>query len=379
MIKKVLLFNLILCYYSINSQTISTISEGSFQDGLAIDSQGNIYGSDFFGPSRNVYKYDTNGNVTTFASGFVTPNGIGINSQDEIYVCDHFGNEIRKYDINGTLLANFSNGLFSTPAGIQPIPNTLDMLVVEYNNITGNTIKRLGSDGIVTTLYSGFPLNGPAGITFIGEVPYIANFNDRKIFSFLNGTLTEIAQLPSIGIPGGGSLGFLTSGNGVLYATNLNDNKIYSIDPSSGQVSLFAGSTDGSLDGSVSVATFSGPNGIIADNSNGRLYVSDSSTSNLRIIDNAFLSTNDFALEDFDFKIFPNPTKDSLNIKCSLNTLKPLKIEVIDLLGKIVYKNKVMPKSKDFITSIPTTDWKKGTYIFKIIQGDNKLIKKIII
>ena len=262
MLKKILLFNFILCFYSINSQTVSTITQGNFQDGLAMDSQGNVYGSDFFGPSRSVYKYDTNGNVTTFASGFVTPNGIGINSLDEIYVCDHFGNVIKKYDINDTLLENYSNGLFSSPAGIQPIPNTLDMLVVEYNNTTGRKIKRLAADGTVTTLYTGAPLNGPAGITFIGEVPYIANFNDRKIFSFLDGTLTEIAQLPSIASPTAGSLGFLTSGNNLLYATNLNENKIYSIDPSTGQVTLLAGSSDGSLDGSISSATFSGPNGI---------------------------------------------------------------------------------------------------------------------
>ena len=118
---------------------------------------------------------------------------------------------------------------------------------------------------------------------------------------------------------------------------------------------------------------------VFADNSNGRLYISDSSTSNLRIIDNAFLSTNEFEINDFDLKIFPNPSKDTLNVKCSLKTLKPLRIEVVDLQGKLLYKNKLTPKNKDVKIGIPTADWQKGTYIFKIIQGANELIKKIII
>ena len=380
MLKKILLFSFILCSYSIVSQTVSTITEGNFHDGLAVDSQGNVYGSDFpTSGSQSVYKYDTNGNVTVFATGFVSPNGIGINSQDEIYICDHFGNAIKKYDINGTLLANFNSGQFATPAGIKPIPNSLDMLVVEYNNTTGRKIKRLAADGTVTTLFSGAPLNGPAGIAFIGDVPYIANFNNRKIFRFLDGALTEVATLPSGGNPNSNFLGFLTSANGVLYATHIGLNSIYSINPNSGTVTLFAGSTQGTNDGDISTATFFSPNGIIADTANDKLYISDAGNKNLRIIDNAFLSTESFNSEDISITMFPNPAKDSLQINFKLKTEDNLKITITDMTGKSIYKKELVPTHIDGSITIPTAQWPKGTYIIQCIQNTKTLNKKIII
>ncbi|WP_282043797.1 T9SS type A sorting domain-containing protein [Winogradskyella flava] len=385
MCKKILLLSLILCSYSIVSQTVSTVTGGNFHDGLAVDSQGNVYGSDFPpvapfpNPIKNVYKYDTSGNVTVFATGFVSPNGIGINSQDEVYVCDHFANNIKKFSSDGTLLMTTTIGQFTTPAGIKPIPNTLDMLVVEYNNNSGRKIKQLSADGTVTTLFSGAPLNGPAGIAFIGDTPYIANFNDRKIFRFQNSFLTEVAQLPSSNNPQTDFLGFLTSANGLLYATHFGLNSIYTINPTTGEVNLFAGSSQGGQDGDISIATFNGPNGIVADESTGKIYVSDAGVKNLRIIENAFLSTEDFTADSFRLHAFPNPAKDSLKIEMKLNILDPLEIQIIDATGKIIYQKSFTIDDSKFSFAIPTTAWEEGTYILHCIQSNKKITKKIMI
>ena len=86
MFKKITLFALLSMADISFSQTVSTVTSGNFYDSIGQDSQGNIYCSDFFGDS--VFKYGTNGAVTTFASGFTNPNGLAVNGQDEIFICD---------------------------------------------------------------------------------------------------------------------------------------------------------------------------------------------------------------------------------------------------------------------------------------------------
>ena len=65
------------------------------------------------------------------------------------------------------------------------------MLLVEYNN---NVLKKLSEDGTVTTLFSGFPLNGPSGIAIMNGQIYISNFNDRKVMHYENGSITIITS-----------------------------------------------------------------------------------------------------------------------------------------------------------------------------------------
>jgi len=377
MFKKITLLHLLLSCYLLSAQIVSTVTDGNFHDGLAIDAQGNIYGSDFTGDS--VYKYDTNGNVSVFASGFVSPNGIGINSNGEVFICDHFANLIRKYDSNGTLLMTYNSGQFSSPAGIQSIPNSSDMLVVEYNQFIGRKIKRLNADNTVTELYAGAPLNGPAGITFIGNTAYIANFNDRKIFEFSNGTLTEIAQLPSGTNPNTNFLGFLTSANGLLYATHIGRNAIYSIDPNTGITTQFAGSLPGSDDGDISTATFNAPNGILADINTNRIYVSDSGSKNLRIIDNAILSNGDVNANSVDIQVFPNPVKEELTIHFKLSHTEKVILKVNDMSGREILQKAIQPSTLNPFIKVPITSWQKGTYILHFVQNDKKVTKKIII
>ena len=376
MFKKMLLFSLVLCLHLLYSQTVSTVVAGNFHDGLAGESQGNIYGSDFFGDS--VYKYDTNGNVTVFATGFSNPNGIGINANDEIYICDHTGNTIRKYDANGNLMANYNSGVFSTPSGIAPVPNSNDMVVVEYSNSQGRKIKRLAQDGTVTTLYSGSPLNGPAGIAYVGDDLYVANFNDRKIFRYSAGALIEIAQLPSVADPNVNFLGFMTSANGLLYATHMGTNSIYTIDPNTGAISVFAGSVLGENDGPISTATFNRPNGIYADENSNTLYISDSGTKNLRIITNALLSNPEFIQTNLGMSIEQNPIQDSFNITLSLQHKTHCKISIFDLNGKLVFEDNILPKTNVFSLKIPSDYWQSGSYFVKIKQDNLSVSEKVI-
>ncbi|WP_299894426.1 hypothetical protein [uncultured Aquimarina sp.] len=262
------------------STSVETVVEGSFYDGLAIDRKGNLYGSDFVG--NTVYKMNPDREVTVFVDGLVSPNGIGINKKNEVYVCDHFGNTIYQYSEDGVQLDSIPA---ISPAGIKRIPGTNDMLFVEYNT---NTINILSEDNIVTKLYEGTPINGPAGIAFDkrGDA-YIGNFNDRKIYKYKDGDLTFIAELPATAA-NANFLGFLTYARGFLFATQLGEHKIYKINPNKeNEFEVFAGSILGNNDGDISEATFNFPNGILASRNQKTLYVSDAGTSNLRIIESS--------------------------------------------------------------------------------------------
>ena len=378
MFKNYALFLMLFSSSLMISQTVSTVTQGSFTDALALDSQGNVYGSDWGG--NTVYKYSTSGQVSVFKNGFSNPNGIGVNASDEIFICDHTANRIFKYNTNGDQLAVYT-GLFVTPAGIKRIPNTTDMLVVEYGG-TGyaSRIKKLAADGTVTTLFTGTPLNGPAGIAFIGDTPYIANFNDRKIFKFENGSLTEIAQLQSEGPGNLNFLGFLSALDGQLIATHMGGNKIYKIDPSTGTVSVYSGSTAGSADGDIATATFTTPNGIIGDESNSRIYVSDLGTKNLRIINNAVLSTPSEELMQIAITTYPNPSKDSLKIRISgiLHHGKT-DITVCNLSGKEVMKKSIEITDSVVEEEMNTSSWETGIYFISIQSDGKSYTKKIVI
>ena len=358
------------------AQTVSTITEGNFTDGLQIDANGNVYGSQFSGDS--VYKYDPNSEtVSVFASGFANPNGIGISPNQELYICEHAvggTGRIFKYDLDGNLLETW-DGLTS-PTGIKNIPGTNDMLFVTYNN--PGTINRLDEAGNISNLFTGAPLNGPAGIAFINDEVFIANFNDRKIYRYdlQTNELTFLAELPSVGPPNTDFLGFLDTKDNKLIATHIGAHQIFQIDPVSGELLSIAGSTAGTNDGPISDARFFQPNGIAGDNNSNRIYVSDAATANLRIIENISLSVSDFN-PSIDFEIYPNPVKDLLRIQTNGELASDGEFNIYHTNGSLVYGPQKTDSSL-FDGVVSTSTWANGTYFIELISGKRKAVKKFI-
>lgn len=352
------------------SQNVSTITDGNFYDSIDRDSQGNIYCSDFF--NGTVYKYDSSGNVTTFKTGLINPNGISVNEQDDIFICDAAANIIYRYDTNGTELNAYSNNI-NNPTGIRNIPGTTNMLVVEYNN---NTLKQLAIDGTVTTLFSGSPLNGPSGIAFVNGDIFISNYLNRMIMKFENGMMTMVTQLPATGV-NSNFIGFLSSSNSKLYATQLGEHQIYEIDPVSGTAMVYAGSSLGNADGDISVATFNFPNGIFADTANDRIYVSDAGTSNLRIINNALLSTTEVETNSNDLKIVTDKISDSITVKANLISNQKVTIKLFEITGKEMFSNDYSVSSLKFHETINKTNLSSGIYVLLFSQNSRTISKKI--
>lgn len=76
--------------------------------------------------------------------------------------------------------------------------------------------------------------------------------------------------------------------------------------------------------------------------------------------------------EQNSFSIYPNPSKDVLNIKLALNN-KSLKIEVFDILGKLVYHTNSTNNK-----SINTSNWNSGLYFVKISSGNSEITKRFV-
>ena len=351
------------------AQTVTTFSDGTPDDGIALDIQGNIYCSHYMGDT--VFRFTPSGDMTPFITGLNTPNGLAFNSNEELYVCDGQGNTIYKYDINGNQLASYP--ITGHPSGIVKSFNDDSMIFTLYN---GNKIMHLETDGTITEISAAPELSGPVGIVYDdGGNLFVGNYNNRMIYKILeNGDLEYIAQLPTEGgtFP---NLGFITYGQGKLWGTVMGNDKIYSVNPNEvDSYTLFAGSTQGTMDGDISVATFHTPNGIYFDEPNDRILVTDFGTKNLRIISGVTLGNDQFQINDTAVAVVPNPVANVFEIKFEDQGISAYGLKVYDGLGKLILdEENIRPNSK-----IDASSWNNGVYFLKI-QTENGIIQKKIL
>ncbi|MEO1032327.1 MAG: T9SS type A sorting domain-containing protein, partial [Bacteroidota bacterium] len=88
------------------------------------------------------------------------------------------------------------------------------------------------------------------------------------------------------------------------------------------------------------------------------------------------LSIDDFDTA-FDFSIFPNPSKDVVNISFGGNRILDLEIQVIDMLGKQVYRANAT--NADDMT-IDIGNLENGTYFMNItdVSSGSRIVKRVI-
>ncbi|NTV73541.1 MAG: hypothetical protein HGA66_04980, partial [Holophaga sp.] len=220
--------------------------------------------------------------------------------------------QIRANTTDPTLLARFwePNGLLIDPAG--------NVFISDYDN---NVIRKLATDGTVTTPYGTLGLHGttngtgtdakfwgPAGLAMdaTGNL-YVAdvwNYTIRKIDT--SGVVTTLAGTPgthshvdfvSTGTSTAGQstfnfsqgnvpVGLALNGN-ILYVPDQNNNCIRTVDVTTGTVATLSGTSlaAGSADGDAATGTFSFPTGVVYVGSS--LYVADYATSKIRVVNPA--------------------------------------------------------------------------------------------
>ncbi|WP_128755180.1 T9SS type A sorting domain-containing protein [Aquimarina sediminis] len=363
------------------SQTVTTILDSpteDIDDALALDSQGNLYGSNFAGDT--VYKITPSGEVSAFVTGLSNPNGLAFDSEDNLFVVEYTGAAIRKYDKDGTLLNTFSVGDF--PSGIIKAFRSDNMIFThaDFSDPENNSVNELLPDGTTRELYQGAPLNVPVGLTFDHRgVLYVGNYLDRKIYSLTpnQSELKYIATVPDSGT-NAPFLAFIAYARGALYGTVYGEHKIYKIHPRiTDRVEIFAGSSAGSMDGDISEATFSYPSGIIANRNASALYISEfSGLGNVRKISLRRKKCN-LAIK---LKAYPNPASELVNIAVELSEESNFNIKIESLFGgNVVFESQEAYNGEDFLKTVSVENWSPGFYRILISERSCRKSKLLIV
>ena len=87
------------------------------------------------------------------------------------------------------------------------------------------------------------------------------------------------------------------------------------------------------------------------------------------------LSNDEFDLAEVNFKLYPNPSSDELNISLE-NQRQPgeSNLEVYNVLGQRVLSQKLTEQ----LTTINVQEWNRGVYFVKISSGDSLQTQRFI-
>ncbi len=360
------------------AQTVSTFFSNPdviIDDAMVQDSEGNLYGSNFAGNS--VYKITPDGTQTTFATGFANPNGLAFDSEENLFIVEYSAQKIHKYSHDGTLLQSFD----VTDGFPSNIIKSHDSDAMIFTNVSDHSINKLEQDGTITKLFAGEPLDVPVGLTYDNQGRlYIGNYLNRKIYRLKNNGVKYIATIPDSGtvFP---YLAFITYANKLLWATNYGEQKIYTVRPNKiDDVAIFSGSTIGTDDGDFTEATYTYPAGIIYDENEDALYVSQYFNGSVRKISDI----SDYKRPKIKFNVFPNPAHYITFVKGKLPAPGDYNISIFDSSGNLVYEaNESTAYGNIMFKKIKISDLNitnpSGTFIVKVSTETISKSKLLII
>lgn len=138
--------------------------------GIAADRKGNVYISDI--GNGEIIKLSTNEVNTVIASGFNRPYSVAVDSHGSVYVADTFGDAIYKITAGKKTKIGPS---FRRPYGVA-VDRKLNVYVA-----TGGAVKRIATDGSITTVAKGF--GWPVGIAFDAKgMMFVADAGDNVVY-----------------------------------------------------------------------------------------------------------------------------------------------------------------------------------------------------
>lgn len=355
-------------------QYVTTLHEpGSifFDDELVMDASGTIYGSNYAGNSVN--KREPNGTVSTFATGFSSPNGLAVDGSGNLWVADPDANRIYKLNSVGTFLDTVA---MSKPAGLLRMHGSDTLLVSSWLN---NKLLKMAPDGSYSNFITGSPLDGPFSMAYnaTADEYYVANFNNREIYR-INGTQLEyIATVPAPNTPGNKWLASIECANNTILATSMNVYRIYMIYPHyTDSVQLLAGTGQaGHTDGHVDSATFNLPNGLLVSPGGDSVFVSEYGGGYLRLITGQPLSVPE-PESSVEMKLYPNPAQDELIISVGHLPGEECELHICDLAGRPLVRKTI--RSTEDIIRIDVGHLPSGGYSCVLQFGDSRVSRTFV-
>jgi sugar lactone lactonase YvrE len=242
---------------------------GSANDGLSFDLEGNLYVSHISGSLKGskIYKVAVGGQISIAASDLDGPLGTDFDSLGNLYVANYNSGVITKITPEGEQ-SRFSN--LTNVNGIV-INDQDELFVTSYN---ASEVYKVAPSGEYEIWAQGNGLNAPVGIALDenGNV-YVGNYENGRIFKIDSAkSVTELGSSPD-------SYGnaYIAYANGMVYATGIDSNKIYTI-PVDGSAVV-------ELEGS-GAAGLSFPNDIVANEDGTKLYVSNFNNNKIIVVEN---------------------------------------------------------------------------------------------
>ena len=396
---------------------------------LAIDALGNTYITD---QGHNaVRKVNSNGIISTFATGLIYPNGIAIDLLGNVYVSIESGSLVKKINTSGVISifagnttgilgGYYGNGVAATAAVLyEPKGMTADAAGnIYFAEALNNVIRKVNTNGIINTVagdtigyaigitrgYSGdggqatnaklnFPVDvvlDPAGNMYIADQNnnVVRKVNTAGIISTFAGNGTGAGTFCSTCYGGDGGqatnaklnqpTGLTLDASGNLYISDAVNNRIRIVN-TNGIISTFAGNGIAGYSGNGGLATnakLNMPCGLARD-STGNIYVVDSLNNLLRrVCFNSCPATTgieQFANTNEQVNIYPNPNNGSFVIEPQ-NTWYNVHCTMYDVNGKSVLSQTITGK-----TSIDAGSLSEGVYNISIINNEGVVNKRLVI
>lgn len=357
-----------------NAQIVTTIgSQVDIDDALILSLDGqHIIGSEYDGDAVRVLSLD--GQVEVLVPDLNTPNGLAFDSQGNLFIADNVGDKIYKVLPDGTYSEFLSmNG----PSGMIKEWDSDTLIVTTYTGTTLDKVFKLAPDGEMIDFIVNSDMNGPVGLCYDDDNNlYVGNFNDRRVFSVAeNGEITLVGQYNT-----SGNLGFIDYRDGYIYGTLFQRSQIWRMDLD-GNNESWLGSTTGSVDGGIDEAKFNRPNGIVFSPTKDTLFISDFGSESVRMITDidGMINTTMEGERSIVLKTFPNPATTQTTISLALPHSTDISLQLKDQMGRHIKDITTLQSlsAGEYRFTCDLKEVPSGLYYIQVKSSNNKTLISI--
>ncbi|HEY6621524.1 MAG TPA: hypothetical protein VIY68_18410 [Steroidobacteraceae bacterium] len=250
--------------YAQSIHALTDVMEGHQVGGVSVDAVGNLYVADF---GDLVWKIPPEGQPHILAAGFYGSSGNAVDHLGNLFQSSYYGDYITKIDRTGHATLLTTSGL-KGPVGIAIDRTTGEVYVANCN---GNTVSRIGGDGVAWTFAQGDLLKCPNGIAFdSNDTLYIVNFRDNHMLKVdRSGHVSLFATISAKG------LGHVCFKKDRFYVTAFASHEIYEVKLNGAVRRILGNGQRGIVNGSGDSVRLSYPNGIACDPWAPHLYINE--------------------------------------------------------------------------------------------------------